>query len=131
MNQDYLVLIQVAQGTVRNGATGMMLKDCKNVQMVFARLDFGKKKFLGLFSKIYFEFFKLRADNWLPTWNSKFYQIGLKCHLSGINLKTFLSGQRQCQGYYDDHPQFNQRLVTSSAHGGIMEWDLIKAFVMP
>jgi len=45
--------------------------------------------------------------------------------------KTYQSGQSQCLGYYDDQPQFQQRLVTTSAHGGILEWDHLKAFVMP
>ena len=48
----------------------------------------------------------------------------------GIILKTYLSGQTECD-YYIDTPQFNKRLVTSTAHGGIIEWDHLKAFVMP
>jgi len=40
------------------------------------------------------------------------------------------SGQSQCT-YYQDTPQFHKRLVTSTAHGGILEESYLKAFVMP
>ena len=49
MNLDYLVHIHMVQDIVQSGAIGMILKDYKNVQMVFVRQNFGRKS-LGLFS---------------------------------------------------------------------------------
>jgi len=39
-------------------------------------------------------------------------------------------GSSQCT-YYQDTPQFYKRVVTSTAHGGILDGDHLKAFVMP
>ena len=49
-NQDYLVHIQLVQDSAHSGVIGMILTDCKNVHLVFARPSCGKK-WLGLFSK--------------------------------------------------------------------------------
>ena len=47
LTQDYLHKVK---DIVPNGASGMILKDCKNVQEVFVRQNFGKMS-SGLFSK--------------------------------------------------------------------------------
>ena len=44
-SQAYLVHIHMVQDIVRNGAIGIIKQERKNVQMVFVRPDFGKKKF--------------------------------------------------------------------------------------
>jgi hypothetical protein len=69
-----------------------------------------------------------------PRWCSWSDIEGLQERPGGICTSSFwndiLSGQSQCN-YYADTPQFNKRLVTSPAHGGILENDHLKAFVMP